>query len=66
MFSTTPSTCWNWRTVRCSWRSSTRRSVMTMMESKTRRSPASCSTESWWASQAMELLLPDPALCWIR
>ena len=66
MFSTTPSVCSNWRIVVWSWRSSTRRSVMTTIESKTRRSSASCSVASWWASQAMVKLLPLPAECWIR
>ena len=47
MFSTTPSVCSNWRMVLCSWRSSTRRSVITTMESNTRRSEASCRVESW-------------------
>ncbi len=66
MFSTTPSVCSNWRIVVWSWRSSTRRSVMTTIESKTRRSLASWSVASWWASQAMVKLLPLPAECWIR
>ena len=38
MFSTTPRVCSNCRTVAWSWRSSTRRSVMTTMVSNTRRS----------------------------
>jgi len=50
MFSTTPRVCSNWRIVVWSWRSSTRRSVMTTIESNTRRSAASCSVESWCAS----------------
>lgn len=66
MFSTTPSVCSNWRIVVWSWRSSTRRSVMTTIESKTapvarvvqRREPT-------WASQAMVKLLPLPAECWM-
>ena len=66
MFSTTPRVCSNWRMVRCSWRSSTRRSVMTTIESNTRRSRGSCRVESWWASQAMVKLLPLPAECWIE
>ena len=57
MFSTTPSVCSNWRMVLWSWRSSTRRSVTTTMESKTRRSSVPCKVESWWASQAMVKLL---------
>ena len=40
MFSTTPSVCSNWRIALCNWRSSTRRSVITTIESKTRRSLA--------------------------
>jgi hypothetical protein len=39
---------------------------MTTIESKTRRSLASCSVASWWASQAMVKLLPLPAECWMR
>ena len=66
MFSTTPSVCSNWRIVVWSWRSSTRRSVMTTIESKTRRSLASWRVESWCASQAIVKLLPLPAECWIR
>ena len=66
MFSTTPRVCSNCRTVAWSWRSSTRRSVMTTMVSKTRRSPGPCRVESWWASQAMVKLLPLPAECWMR
>ena len=53
MFSTTPSVCSNWRIVSWSCWSSTRRSVMTTIESNTRRSFSSWSTESQWASQAM-------------
>ena len=66
MFSTTPSVCSNCFMVVWSWRSSTRRSVITTIESKTRRSPASWSVASWWASQAMVKLLPLPAECWMR
>ena len=46
MFSTTPSVCSNWRMAAWSWRSNTRRSEITMMESKTRRSSASWRVES--------------------
>ena len=42
-----------------------RRSVTTMIESNTGAS-SFASLISWWASQAMELLLPLPAECWIR
>jgi hypothetical protein len=66
MFSTTPSVCSNWRMVVWSWRSRMRRSVMTMIESKTRRSVASWRVESWCASHAIVKLLPLPAECWIR
>src|SRR5207253_1087130 len=45
MFSTTPRVCSNWRIVVCSWRSRMRRSVMTTIESKTRRSEISYSVE---------------------
>ena len=45
--------------------SRTVRSVTTMIESKT-GCPSFFSSTSWWASQAIELLLPDPAECWIR
>ena len=47
------------------WRSRMRRSVTTMIESKTGALSFS-KPISWWASQAMELLLPLPAECWIR
>ena len=47
--------CWSRRT----------RSVTTMMESKT-GAPPFASAISWWASHAMELLLPLPAECWMR
>ena len=47
------------------WRSRMRRSVTTMIESKTGALSFSRPI-SWWASQAMELLLPLPAECWIR
>ena len=66
MFSTTPRVCSKDRTVRWSWRSRTRRSVRTMIESKTRCDPASWSKPKLWASQAIELDLPEPAECWIR
>ena len=66
MFSTTPRVCSNCRTVAWSCRSSTRRSVMTTMVSKTRRSSGPCRVESWCASQAMVKLLPLPAECWMR
>ena len=47
------------------WRSRITRSVTMMMESKA-GAPSRVSPISWWASQAMELLLPLPAECWIR
>ena len=46
-------------------RSRMRRSVTTMIESKIGASSFD-SAISWWASQAMELLFPLPAECWIR
>ena len=46
-------------------RSRMRRSVTTMIESKTGAS-SFARPISWWASQAMELLLPLPAECWMR
>ena len=42
------------------------RSVMTMTLSNTLSSPASCSVDSRWASQAMVFDLPEPAECWTR
>ena len=47
------------------WRSRIRRSVTTTMESNT-TAPSFSSSINWCASQAMELLLPLPAECWIR
>jgi type I restriction enzyme R subunit len=66
MFSTTPRVCSNWRIAACSCRSRTRRSVTTTIESKTRRSDASCRVASRCASQAIVKLLPLPAECSIR
>ena len=50
-----------------SWicRSRMTRSVTTMIESKTGASSFDRPI-NWWASHAMELLLPLPAECWIR
>ena len=67
--------CSAWPTVAPTWAnclmvsricwSRMRRSVTTMIESKTALS--SCFRPiSWWASQAMEFDLPLPAECWIR
>jgi len=61
-----PLTCSKLRTVCCNCQSSTRRSVMTMTESKTGLSSAPDKQDSRCASQAMLLLLPLPALCSIK
>ena len=47
----------------CSWLSSTLRSVTMMTDWKIFSSWSSCRPVSRWASQAMELDLPEPALC---
>ena len=54
-----------WRMVSRICRSRMRRSVTTMIESNS-GAPLRVSPISWCASQAMELLLPLPAECWIR
>jgi hypothetical protein len=63
---TTPCTCSNWWTVSCSCLSSTRRSVITTTLSNTFSSASLCSDDSRCASQAIVLLLPDPAECSTR
>ena len=54
-----------WRIVSRICLSRMRRSVTTMIESKTDL-PSRSSGISWWASQAIEKLFPLPAECWIR
>ena len=58
-------TCAYCRIVSRIWRSRIRRSVTTMIESKTVL-PSFFRGINWCASHAIEKLLPLPAECWIR
>ncbi len=60
---TTPAWRSNWPIASWSCLSSTVRSVTTTTVSNTFALPSSWSWESWWASHAIELVLPDPAEC---
>ncbi len=63
---TTPVVRWKSKIASWSWASSTVRSEITSTVSNTLVSAPSCRSAKKWAVQAMELVLPEPAECWIR
>ena len=66
MVATTPVVRWNSNSASCSCASSTLRSLTTSTLSKTLRCWSSCRSARKCAAQAIELVLPEPAECWIR
>ena len=66
IFFTTPGVWSNWKMVRCSCRSSTTRSVITMTLWNTAWLSSPNRFDSRCASHAIVLDFPDPAECWIR
>jgi len=63
---TTPVVRWKSKTASWSWAPSRVRSEITSTMSKTLLSAESCRSAKKWAVQAMVLVLPEPAECWIR
>ena len=66
MFTSIPGVSITWPSVRWSWRSITRRSEITITELKTGLPSGVCRVGRLFASHAMQLVLPLPALCWFR
>ena len=66
MVATTPLVRWKSKSASWSCESMTVRSETTSTVSKTFLAWASCSSAKKWAVQAMELVLPEPAECWMR